>query len=53
MRLHDAPANGKPHAHARGLGREQRLKNAIPDCFIDARAGIPNGNQHTVTLSVR
>ena len=53
MRLHDAPTNGKPHAHARGLGREQRLKNAFTDCFVDTGAGIPNGNQNALTLIVR
>src|SRR5262249_12099848 len=44
--LDDRSANRQAHAHAVGLGREQRIENAIDDVRVDSLSSVRNGNQH-------
>src|SRR5215467_12927557 len=48
MSLDDASANGEPHAHAGGLGCEQRVENAIPDGLVDSGSRILDTHKHSV-----
>ena len=44
----DGAANRQPHAHAVGLGREQRIEYLIDVCCTDSRAGVGHGNSHPI-----
>jgi hypothetical protein len=45
MGIDDRPADRESHAHALGLGGEQRIENAIGGSGIEADAGILDGNE--------
>ena len=42
VRLDNSSTDRQPHAHTRGLGREQRIKDAMTDRLLDSGARIPD-----------
>ena len=48
MSVDDGPADGEAHAHARGLGRVERLEDAVHVRRIEPRARIPDRDEHGV-----
>src|SRR5262249_49321396 len=44
--LDDRSANRQAHAHAVGLGREQRIENTIDDLRVDSLSSVRHGNQY-------
>ena len=40
--LDNSSTDRQPHAHAGGLGREQGIKDAMTDRFLDSGPGIPD-----------
>src|SRR5207253_8229548 len=46
VRLDDRPADRQTHAQSGGLGGVEGLENAVRTCEVQARARVPNGNEH-------